>query len=346
MSIRMLMAATLVAAGLAPMAAEAGPVLDQIKKDGKIICIVNPKSPGFSVPDAQGVFQGFNVDFCRMAAAAIFGDASKVDIRGVGFSDSLKTLVAGGAHMASRSLTVTGTRDADPGLAFITPTFFDGQGFMVAKSMGLKSASELNGATVCAEEGSTTLLNLADWFSDHKIKYQVENFTDMTARLQAFFSGKCDVMSNDFTALAANRQLAEKPDAYELLPDMISSEPLALVSRPDTELQKTLFWSFQVMLTAEQYGINQKNIGEIVAKLSSQPAAVQRLFGDKGAAADMATKLGIAPNWTVEIIRQVGNYADVFDRHLGPKTALAIDRAKTPNRLVKDGGLLITYPIR
>lgn len=346
MSIRMLLAATLAVTALAPVTANAGPVLDQIKKDGKIICIVNPKSPGFSVPDEKGVFQGFNVDFCRMAAAAIFGDASKVDIRGVGFSDSLKTLVAGGAHMASRSLTVTGTRDADPGLAFIATTFFDGQGFMVAKSMGLKSAKQLDGATVCAEEGSTTLLNLADWFADQKLKYKIENFTDMTARLQAFFSGKCDVMSNDFTALAANRQLAEKPDAYELLPEIISSEPLTLVSRPDTELQKTIFWGFQVMLAAEQYGVNQKNIGDVVAKISTQPAAVQRIFGDKGAATDMATKLGINPNWAVEIIKQVGNYDDVFERHLGVKSPLAIDRSKTPNRLAKDGGLLITYPIR
>lgn len=346
MSIRMLLAAALAAATLAPVTADAGPVLDQIKKDGKIICIVNPKSPGFSVPDAQGVFQGFNVDFCRMAAAAIFGDATKVDIRGVGFSDSLKTLVAGGGHMASRSITETGTRDADPGLAFVTTTFFDGQGFMVAKSMGLKSAKQLDGATVCAEEGSTTLLNLADWFGDQKLKYKIENFTDMTARLQAFFSGKCDVMSNDFTALSANRQLAEKPDAYELLPEIISFEPLAIVTRPDTELQKTLFWGFQVMLAGEQYGVGQKNIADVLGKLSAQPAAVQRIFGDKGAATDMATKLGIHPNWAVEIIRQVGNYNDVYERHLGLKTPLAIDRSKTPNRLAKDGGLLITYPIR
>lgn len=346
MSIRMLLAATLAVTALVPVTADAGPVLDQIKKDGKIICIVNPKSPGFSVPDAQGVFQGFNVDFCRMAAAAIFGDASKVDIRGVGFSDSLKTLVAGGGHMASRSITVTGTRDADPGLAFVTTTFYDGQGFMVPKATGLKSAKQLDGATVCAEEGSTTLQNLADWFAEAKLKYKIENFTDMNARLQAFFSGKCDVMSNDFTALAANRQLAEKPDAYELLPEMISSEPLSIVTRPDTELQKTLFWSFQVMLAADQYGINQKNIGDTVAKIGTQSAAVQRIFGDKGAATDMATKLGINPNWAVEIIRQVGSYDDVFERHLGLKTPLAIDRSKTPNRLAKDGGLMITFPIR
>ena len=346
MSMKLALPLAFAAAVSLALPAKAGAVLDQIKKDGKIICIVNPKSPGFSVPDSQGVFQGFNVEFCRMAAAAIFGDATKVDIRGVGFSDSLKTLVAGGAHMASRSITVTGTRDADPGLAFIATTFFDGQGFMVAKSMGLKSALELNGATVCAEEGSTTLLNLADWFADHKLQYKIENFTDMTARLQAFFSGKCDVMSNDFTALAANRQLAEKPDAYELLPEIISSEPLTLVSRPDTELQKTLFWGFQVMLAAEQYGISQKTIGDVVANIGKQPAAVQRIFGSNGASADMATKLGISPNWAVEVIRQVGNYNDVFERHLGPKTPLAIDRSKTPNRLTRDGGQLIAYPIR
>lgn len=325
---------------------QAGEVLNKIKADGKLVCIVNPNSPGFSVPDSKGVFQGFNVEFCRMAAAAIFGDASKVELRGVGFSDSLKTLVAGGAHMASRSITRTGTRDTDPALSFIATTFYDGQGFMVPRSLKVNRARDLNGATVCAEDGSTTLLNLADWFSKNNLKYKVENIADKSARLQAFFTGKCDVMSSDFSALASDRLLSPRPDDYVILPDVISNEPLTLVSRPDKELEAAVFWGLQVMLLAEEFGITSANVDGVVAKLASQPKDVQRLFAPDQAAADMAKKTGISPRWAYAIIKSVGNYAEVFERHLGKTSALKMDRAASPNRLVRDGGLLYAHPIR
>ena len=325
---------------------QAGEVLNKIKADGKLVCIVNPNSPGFSVPDSKGVFQGFNVEFCRMAAAAIFGDASKVELRGVGFSDSLKTLVAGGAHMASRSITRTGTRDTDPALSFIATTFYDGQGFMVPRSLKVNRARDLNGATVCAEDGSTTLLNLADWFSKNNLKYKVENIADKSARLQAFFTGKCDVMSSDFSALASDRLLSPRPDDYVILPDVISNEPLTLVSRPDKELEAAVFWGLQVMLLAEEFGITSANVDGVVARLASQPKDVQRLFAPDQAAADMAKKMGISPRWAYAIIKSVGNYAEVFERHLGKTSALKMDRAASPNRLVRDGGLLYAHPIR
>lgn len=331
---------------LGASSAQAGEVLNKIKADGKLVCIVNPNSPGFSVPDSKGVFQGFNVEFCRMAAAAIFGDASKVELRGVGFSDSLKTLVAGGAHMASRSITRTGTRDTDPALSFIATTFYDGQGFMVPRSLKVNRARELNGATVCAEDGSTTLLSLADWFSKNNLKYKVENIADKSARLQAFFTGKCDVMSSDFSALASDRLLSPRPDDYVILPDVISNEPLTLVSRPDKELEAAVFWGLQVMLLAEEFGITSANVDAVVAKLASQPKDVQRLFAPDQAAADMAKKMGISPRWAYAIIKNVGNYAEVFERHLGKTSALKMDRAASPNRLVRDGGLLYAHPIR
>ena len=331
---------------LGASSAQAGEVLNKIKADGKLVCIVNPNSPGFSVPDSKGVFQGFNVEFCRMAAAAIFGDASKVELRGVGFSDSLKTLVAGGAHMASRSITRTGTRDTDPALSFIATTFYDGQGFMVPRSLKVNRARDLNGATVCAEDGSTTLLSLADWFSKNNLKYKVENIADKSARLQAFFSGKCDVMSSDFSALASDRLLSPRPDDYVILPDVISNEPLTLVSRPDKELEAAVFWGLQVMLLAEEFGITSANVDGVVAKLASQPKDVQRLFAPDQAAADMAKKMGISPRWAYAIIKNVGNYAEVFERHLGKTSALKMDRAASPNRLVRDGGLLYAHPIR
>ena len=324
----------------------AGAVLDEIKAEGKIICLVNPNSPGFSTPDSKGVFQGFNTDFCRMAGAAIFGDTGKADIRGIGFSDSMKTIVARKAHMASRSITETGTRDADPGLAFVVTTFYDGQGFMVANSLGVKSASELEGATVCAEEGSTTLLNIADWFGNRKMSYKVENIGDKTARLQAFYAGKCDVLASDYTALLSDRQLAPNPAGYTILPDIISNEPLTLVARPDQELEAILFWGFQVMLTAEQYGITSQNIDSIVKDFANQPKAVKRLFGEKGATSDMAEKLKIPSNWAYNIIKQVGNYGEVFERNLGPKTPFKLVRKGTPNDLSSRGGLMYAYPIR
>ena len=324
----------------------AGPVLDEIKASGKIICLVNTNSPGFSTPDSKGVFQGFNTDFCRMAAAAIFGDTEKADIRGIGFSDSMKTLVARKAHMASRSITRTGTRDANPGLSFVVTTFYDGQGFMVAKKLGVKSATELNGATVCAEEGSTTLLNIADWFGNRKMTYKVENIADKTARLQAFYSGKCDVLATDYTALLSDRQLAPNPNDYVILPEIISNEPLTLVCQPDQELETILFWGVQAMLTAEKYGVTSKNVDEIVKNLATQPKAVKRLLGEKSAAGDMAEKLGIPRNWTYKIIKQVGNYGEVFERHLGRNTPFKLTRKGTPNDLSSRGGLMYAYPIR
>ncbi len=345
MNIRTLVVATSLLLG-AVATASAGEVLNQIKSTGKLVCIVNPNSPGFSVPDSKGVFQGFNVDFCHMAAAAIFGDANKVEIRGVGFSDSLKTLIAGDAHMASRSITRTGTRDTEPGLAFIATTFYDGQGFMVPKKLKITKASELKGATVCAEDGTTTLQSLADYFGRLKLKYKAQNIADKSARLQAFFNGKCNVMSSDFSALASDRQLAKNPADYTILQDIISNEPLTLVSRPDKELETTLFWSLQVMLLAEEYGVNSGNVDNIMASLGTAAPEVQRIFAKDQAGADMARKLGINPAWAYTIIKSVGNYGEVFERNLGKGSVLAMDRSKTPNRLVKDGGLLYANPIR
>lgn len=334
------------ALALLPLQAFAGPVFDEIRSGDKLICLVNPNSPGFSVPDSKGVFQGFNTDFCRMAAAAILGDANKADIRGIGFSDSMKALAARQGHMASRSITATGTRDADPGLAFVATTFYDGQGFMVPKSLGVTKASELKGATVCAEEGSTTLLNLADWFGDRGIQYRVENIADKTARLQAFFTGKCDVYASDVTALTSDRQLAEKPGDYVILPDVISAEPLTLVTQPDQTLEAAVFWAFQVMLNAENLGINSGNIDSIIADLEKQPKGVRRLFAADGATAEMATKLGLPADWAYKVVKQVGSYGEVFDRHLGEKTPFGINRNTSVNAMMSKGGLMYAYPIR
>lgn len=327
-------------------AAIAGPVMDEVKSTGSLVCLVSPNAPGFSVPNSQGVFQGFNADFCRMAAAAILGDASKADIRGVGFSDSLKTIVARQAHMASRSITSTGPRDADPGVVFVVTSFFDGQGFMVPKSLGVKSASELNGATVCAEEGSTTLLNIADYFGDRKMTYRVENIADKTARLAAFFSGKCDVYASDVTALTSDRLLAPTPADYQILPEVISAEPLTLVSQPDQALEAAIYWAFQVMLNAEHMGVNQANIDQVMASLDTQSKGVRRLFASDAATVDMAEKLGLPADWAYQVIKQVGNYADVFNRHLGPTTPFGMVRDGSVNALVRNGGLMYPYPIR
>lgn len=339
-------AVVLMAMSTLPFAALAGPVLDKIKSDGKLVCIVNPNSPGFSAPDSKGVFQGFNVEFCRMTAAAIFGDASKVEIRGVGFSDSLKTMIAGGADMASRSITSTAGRASEPTLGFVATTFYDGQGFMVPKSLGVKSARELAGATVCAEDGTTTLQTLADFFGRLKLKYTVQNIADKSARLQAFFSGKCDALSSDLSALASDRRLAKNPDDYVILPEVISNEPLTLVTRADKELEKTVFWAFQVMLAAEELGITSRNIDQTMNQLANASPQVRRMLSKDQAAGEVARKLGISPDWSYAIIKSVGNYGEVFERHLGAESALKMDRRTSPNRLARDGGLLYAYPIR
>lgn len=346
MRLRLLFAVSALTCLLAPATGHAGAVLNDIKRDGKLICLVNPNSPGFSVPDSQGVFKGFNVEFCRMAAAAIFGDAKRVEMRGIGFSDSLKALISGSAHIASRGITATGTRDADPGVSFVVTTFYDGQGFLVPRSLGMKDLKDLSGATICAEDGSTTLLYLADWFGAQKLPYKVENIADKTARLQAFFSGKCDAMASSVTALAADRLLAGNPNDYVIVPQQSATEPLALASRPDNELQKTLFWSVQVMLAADELGVTSLNVDEKLANLKDQPAEVQRLLSPTGPTLEMAKKLGISPDWGVQIIRQVGNYGEVFERHIGKSTPLGIDRASTPNRLMVDGGLMTHFPVR
>ena len=326
--------------------AHAGPILDDIKANDKLICLVNPNSPGFSVPDSQGIYQGFNTDFCRMAAAAILGDANKADIRGIGFSDSMKTIVAGGAHMASRSITETGTRDADAGMAFVVTTFFDGQGFMVPNALNVSSAKDLNGATVCAEDGSTTLLNIADWFGDRGIEYRIENIADKTARLEAFFSGKCDVYASDVTALLSDRLLSKDPSAYSILPEVISAEPLTLVTQPDQALESAVFWAFQVMLNADKFGITSKTVDKIVADLENQPKGVKRLFAEDSATAEMADKLGLPKDWAYKVISQVGAYSEVFERHLGKGTPFALDLKGSSNALVADGGVMYAYPIR
>ena len=339
----LLVASCMMTAFVAP--AMGGPVLDDIRTTDRLVCLVNTNSPAFSVPDSEGVYRGFNADFCRMAAASILGDAGKADIRGIGFSDSMKTIVAKGAHMASRSITRTGTRDANPGMRFVVTTFYDGQGFMVPRSLGVKSAKELNGATVCAEEGSTTLLNIADWFSDRGIKYRVENISDKTARLQAFFSGKCDVLASDRTALNSDRLLADDPNAYVILPEVISNEPLTLLSQPDEELEKALYWAFQVMLNAEAMKVTSENIDEVVADLANQPKSVQRLFGKDSAAGEMASQIGLPAEWSYNIIKQVGNYGEVYDRNLGT-AAYGLERSNTANALFSDGGLMYPQPIR
>ncbi|OCP36069.1 transporter substrate-binding domain-containing protein [Ensifer sp. LC163] len=326
--------------------AHAGPIFDEVVSSGKLICLVSPSAPGFSVPDSAGVFQGFNADFCRMAAAAVLGDAAKADIRGVGFSDSLKSLVSRQAHMASRSITETGTRSADPGLAFVATTFYDGQGFMVSKTLGVTSAKDLKGATICAEDGSTTLLNIADWFTAESLDYKIENIADKTARLQAFFAGKCDAYASDMTALAADRQLAKNPADYEILPEIISAEPLTLVTQPDEALEKAVRWGFEVMLNADELGINSSNVDATVAALDKQPKAVQRLFAKDGTTADMAAKLKLPADWAYQVIKQVGSYGEVFDRHLGPSTPFGLKREGSQNASARNGGLMYAYPIR
>jgi general L-amino acid transport system substrate-binding protein len=187
---------------------------------------------------------------------------------------------------------------------------------------------------------------MADYFGRQKIKYTVQNIADKSARLQAFFSGKCNVLSSDLSALASDRLLAKNPDDYMILPDVISNEPLTLVSRPDKEFEKAIFWGFQVMLTAEELGVNSKNVDQFMANIATAPAPIKRLLSKDDAAGDVARKLGINANWSYTIIKSVGNYGEVFERHLGKDSGLKMVRQTSPNRLVSQGGMLYGYPVK
>ena len=332
-----------VAAVLASGSAMAGKDLDAIKARGSLICGVGTGTAGFMLADSQGKWTGLDVDVCRAVAAAIFGDAEKVKYTPLTAQQRFTALQSGEVDMLSNNTTATLTRDTALGLDFTAITYYDGQGFMVNKKLGVKSAKELNGATVCVAPGTTTELNLADYFRGQKMSFKpvvIEKVEEIRA---AFFSGRCDVYTTDASGLyatrAANVPPPAKADDFIILPEIISKEPLApAVRHGDQQFADIVRWTQYAMLEAEEYGITSKNVDEM---LKSDNPAVKRILG---VTPGMGKALGVSESWVYDIVKQVGNYGEVYDRHLGPGTPLKIDRGL--NRLWKDGGIQYAPPIR
>jgi general L-amino acid transport system substrate-binding protein len=330
-------AATLVgAAGVA----YAGKDFDAIKARGSLLCGVGTGTAGFNQPDSQGKWTGLNVDICRAVAAAIFGDSEKVKYVPLTSQQRFTALQSGEVDMLSNNTTWTLTRDTALGFDFTGVTYYDGQGFMVNKKLGVKSAKELNGATVCVAPGTTTELNLADYFRANKMTFKpvvIEKVDEVRA---AFFSGRCDVYTTDASALYATRVAnAPKPEDYIILPEIISKEPLGPVVRHgDNQFGDIVRWVQYAMIEAEEYGITSKNIDEM---MKSDNPVIKRILG---VTPGMGKALGLDEKWVYNIIKQVGNYGEAFDRNVGSGSPLKIARGQ--NELWTKGGLQYAPPIR
>jgi len=318
-------------------AAQAQSTLDAVQKKGFVQCGVNTGLAGFSQPDSRGVWKGIDVDVCRAIAAAVFGDASKVRYTPLTAQQRFTALQSGEVDVLSRNTTWTVTRDTSLGLNFVGVNYYDGQGFMVPKKLNIKSAKQLNGATVCVQPGTTTELNLSDYFRANRMTFKPVVIEKLEEVLNAYFSGRCDVFTTDVSGLVSTRG-SRAPNAADhvILPEVISKEPLGpAVRHGDDKWFDVVKWSLFAMLEAEEMGISSKNIEQQAA---SKDPAVQRFVGASG---DIGKMLGLDNRWALNIVKQVGNYGESFEANLKP---LGFDRGL--NALWKDGGLMYAPPIR
>lgn len=316
---------------------QAGETVDAVMDQGYIQCGVNTSLPGFA-SSASGEWEGLDVDVCRAVAAAMFGDSEAVQYTPLTAAQRFTALQSGEIDMLSRVTTWTLTRDTSLGLNFAGVNYYDGQGFLVRKDLGVTSALQLDGAAVCVEPGTTTELNLADYFRANDMEFEpvvIENTTEVTA---AFFSGRCDVYTTDRGGLASARMVsAENPDDYVVLPEVISKEPLGPVVRHgDDEWLDIVKWSLIAMIEAEEYGITSDNVDDM---LDSTNPGIQRFLG---VTPGMGEALGLEEDWAYNIVKQVGNYGEAYQRNVTEK--LGLDRGL--NALWKDGGLMYAYPVR
>ena len=329
-------AAGVLAAGLAN-----GATLDDVRERGHLQCGINTGLPGFAAPDDAGEWRGFDVDVCRAVAAAVFGDAESVKYTNLTGATRFTALRSGEIDMLSRNTTWTYSRDVDLQLTFVGVNYYDGQGFMVPASLGVTSATELNGSSICIQTGTTTELNLSDFFREAGMTYEpVPIETNAEAR-SSYLAGRCDAYTTDASGLAATRASMEDPSAHAVLPEIISKEPLGPVVRQgDDQWADIVRWSLNAMIAAEEFGISSDNVASMAESATSPEVkrllGVEKLQGREG--------LGLAADWAVAIISQVGNYGEVFEANLGDNTPLGIPRGL--NAQWKDGGLLYSPPFR
>ena len=319
--------------------AHAGTTLNAVKERGYIKCGVSDGLPGFSHADEKGKFSGIDVDVCRAIAAAVFADSTKVKFTPLTAKERFTALQSGEIDVLSRNTTWTSSRDSAQGLNFTGVTYYDGQGLLVNKKLGVKNAKQLDGATVCVQAGTTTELNLSDYFRTNKMKYTPITYDKSDESAKALEAGRCDVLTSDQSQLYAQRIKLAKPGDYVVLPEVISKEPLGPVVRHgDDDWFDIVKWTLFVMVNAEELGIDSKNVEEM--KNSSNPD-VKRILGAEG---DKGKDFGLANNWMAVVIKQVGNYGEIFDRNVGKDSPLEIQRGL--NALWTQGGLQYAPPVR
>ncbi len=326
-------------AALSAAPASAQATLDTVKKRGKLLCGVSPVAPGFSYADDKGVRRGFDVDICRAVSAAVFGEPDKVEYVPLNTNVRFQAVQSGEVDILSRQNTWSFSRDASLGLDFGPVVFYDGQGLMAPAKLNVKSAGELANAAICLLPGTTTLQNLEDYFRPKNVKYESVVFENSDEWRNAFFNGRCDAITTDRSDLASVRAIANDPAQYVVLPETISKEPLApAIRQNDPNWRDIVNWTVYALIAAEEKGITQANVE---SHLKSEDPEIQRMLGANG---DFGKMLNLDNKWAFNIIKSLGNYAEVFDRNLGPKTRLGLTRG--PNRLWTEGGLLYSPPFR
>jgi general L-amino acid transport system substrate-binding protein len=322
-------------AALAPVSGRAAPesgLLEQVRHRGAVICGVAPSLAGFSIPDRQGRWTGFDVDLCRAVAAAIFDDPEKVQFVPLLSKDRFTALQAGEVDLLSRTSTWSMARDTALGLNFTGINFYGGEGFMVRATLGLTSALQLTGASVCTEQGTTTELNVADFFRGHGLKYEIVTFQGSEETVDAYASGRCDAYAYDRAGLAIQRMKLAAPQEHVILPETIAKEPLGPAARHgDDQWFDLVKWTLFAMVNAEDLGVGQ---GNAAAMRASERPDIRRLLGIEG---DFGEALGLDRDWAYRILRDVGNYGESFERNLGRDSPLRIERGQ--NALWTRGGL-------
>jgi general L-amino acid transport system substrate-binding protein len=313
--------------------------LKTVKDRGMLVCGVSQGLPGFSAPDDKGNWSGFDVDVCRAIAAAIFNDTSKVKYVPLNAKDRFEPLKSGDIDVLARNSTWTSSRDATQNIIFTAVNYYDGQGFMVRKSLKVNSALELNGASICTQTGTTTELNLADYFRANNMKYEVIAFATADETVKAYESGRCEAFTTDVSQLYAEKLKLSNPADHVILPEIISKEPLTpAVRRGDDQWMTLVRWVQFAMLDAEELGVSSKTVDE--ALKSPQPE-IKRLLGVDG---NYGEQLGLTKDWVVRIVKLVGNYGESFERNVGSGSKLGITRGL--NRLWTKGGIQYAPPIR
>ena len=337
---RTVFAGAAVVAGLTAGIAGAA-TLDDIKTRGTLNCGVSTGLVGFAAPDANGVWQGFDVAVCRAVAAAVLGDPSAVEFVPTTGKTRFTALASGEIDMLARNTTWTFTRDVDLKFEFIGINYYDGQGFMVPRELGVSSAKELDGATVCIQTGTTTELNLADFFRANNMSYEPVPIETNAEAQQQYLAGACDVYTTDASGLAATRATFEAPGDHVVLPEIISKEPLGpLVRHGDSDWGDIVRWTLNALIAAEELGITSANIDEMAGAPTGNPE-INRLLGTEGTLGEM---LGLDAKWAVNAIKASGNYGEIFEKNIGENTPIGLARGL--NAQWTDGGLLYSPPFR